>query len=1020
MDATSATNNIIPQNTENVNTEKPTRHEVIQKNREIARENIKNISTWKDKKSGLGYQLDTMERNIRDIIPNQEEAKQINQTYFDPVHNVVANEQRFINKYNNQIKELKLNKYESEAVQLLGEQKYNPDFDAKEAQDTLDRVNKNINNGKVDLNKVNNAIETFRSIYDELFELENQALRENGYKEKPYRKGYFPHFVDYAPQTMTEKVLDKLGFKIDKRSLPTDIAGITETFVPGKTWNKSALERKTNKTDYNALKGFDTYIQQAADNIFLTDSIQRLRGLENEIRYQYSDKGIQERVDKILNDDVLDSEEKQLAIDNIFEQVNNPLPNLVTELRRYTNALANKKSEADRSWENKIGRPVYSTINAIENRFGANAVGLNIGSAITNFIPITQAYSQVSTKNMGRAFLDTMKSYINSDGFVDQSDFLTNRLNKADKLYKTNLEKASDKASFLFNAIDDVTSNIVVRGKYLQNLESGMIESEAMRNANQFAASVMADRSKGSLPTIFEEKNPITKGLIQFQLEVNNQYKYMFKDLPKDLKDKGLGAITAAFLKMFVAAWLYNEASEKITGRRPAFDPIDIIKSGYKTFTDENMKTYDKLTTVGKDVAEELPFVGGFVGGGRIPISGALPDVGNLIKSGTGLATGEMDSKKALSNIGKEMSKPLYYLLPPLGGGQIKKSVEGLSTVSKGGSYGVDKDGNKTLQFPVEDANAGDYVKAGLFGKYALPLAKEYSERGYKSLTAKQTETYENSKLPYKQYLEYLNSGLKKNEEKIDYLNNQDWSTEQKWGIYKNDILSSSERKDGSSQVTDAEYITSHGVSKKDYMNLYNKAQKDNVDMPTEKEYKEMKEANLTLKTYIDYKSKCQQERKNLIQKGELKEEGQLKDKDQMRLLISSDYSEKEKSAIYQNYINSKDSLYDIMKNTNINVNEYLKYKMQEFESDKEDDGTTKGKTVSGSKKDKVVDYINNMNISYNQKLLLTGTQYKLTNNERQELAQYINGLNISKSDKLDIYEKLKGFTVYKNGRVTY
>ena len=42
---------------------------------------------------------------------------------------------------------------------------------------------------------------------------------------------------------------------------------------------------------------------------------------------------------------------------------------------------------------------------------------------------------------------------------------------------------------------------------------------------------------------------------------------------------------------------------------------------------------------------------------------------------------------------------------------------------------------------------------------------------------------------------------------------------------------------------------------------------------------------------------------------------------------------------------------------------EYLKYKQQEFESDKDDDGTLAGKIVSKSKQKKVVEYLNSMNI---------------------------------------------------------
>ena len=972
------------------------RKAVIQKNRELARERIENIGKWKDKSNGLKYQRETMERNMFDIIPNKKEAQKMIDTYFEPIHESEANKQRFINKYNDKIKELNLNKYESEAVQLLGEEKYNPDFNKDNVSEVLDRVTKNINDGKVDKTKVEKAIETFRGIYDELFDLENQALKENGYPEKPYRKGYFPHFVDAEPISNVEKFLDKFGFKVDRRPLPTDIAGITEQFVPGKTWNRSALRRKTDTTTYNALKGFDTYISQAADNIFHTDNIQKLRALENEIRYQYSDEGIKARIDEVYNNDVLTQDEQQAAIEKIFEQVENPMPNLVTELRRYTNGLANKKSEADRSAEQRYGRQLYSTVNAIENRFGANAVGLNIGSALTNFIPITQAYSQVSTKNMGRAVVDTIKSYIDSDGFVDSSTFLTNRLNQSEKLYKTSLEKISDKTSFLFNAIDDVTSNIVVRGKYLENLDSGMSVQEAMKNADRFGANVMADRSKGAMPTLFNEKSPITKAFTQFQLEVNNQYSYMFKDLPRDMKDKGVASLALAFFKMFIAAFLYNKASEEITGRKPAFSPIDIAIDAYKTFSDENTATADKIINVGKDIAEELPFVGGYLGGGRIPVSGALPDAENTFKAATGLVTGEMDSNKALSTLGKELSKPAYYLVPPFAGGQLKKTTEGVSTVSKGGSYSVDSKGNETLQFPVENANAGDYVKAGLFGKYALDNAKEYANRGYKSLNAKQTQIYKEAKIPYKELLDYIDQGLTSKEDKISYIDEQDLNENQKWGIYKYDIISNTERKDGGSQLSDAEYMINNGMTKNQYINMYNTAQKYNIDIPTEEEYNSLKQKGISINHYMDYKVK-EKQYKN--------ENGVLKDKDKIQILINSNYSNKEIKAIYEDQIkNTNDAKYNIMDKAGVDIKEYLKYKQQDFDSNKS----------------KVYNYVNNMKINYNQKLLLLGMQYSLTSDEKTKLANYVNTMNISKQDKLDIYSKIKGFKVYDNGRVTW
>lgn len=148
------------------------------------------------------------------------------------------------------------------------------------------------------------------------------------------------------------------------------------------------------------------------------------------------------------------------------------------------------------------------------------------------------------------------------------------------------------------------------------------------------------------------------------------------------------------------------------------------------------------------------------------------------------------------------------------------------------------------------------------------------------------------------------------------------------------------------------------------------------------------------------------------------------KDKDKNQILVDSNYTDKTKAIIYRNTTGKEDELYNNLlskDNINININEYLKYKLQEFESDRKDDGTTSGEAISGSKKKKVYSYVNNMNITKEQRLILLGMQYKLSNTERTELANLINKLpNTSKEEKMKLYEKMQGFTVYKNGTIKW
>ena len=553
--------------------------------REFAESFLENSDSWNDKKMGLSYKVNTMKRNFYDVM-GKTDGERMYTNFIEPIFKHNSQMQKDIQSYNSKIEKLKLNEKESIAVQMFGEYKYNP-----ETLVTGPQIDEFIETNKLDYKKISEAVEVFRGIYDEVFPRINSVLKEQGYKEIEYRKGYFPHFTVESPNSTIGKFLEKMGWKFKDNSIPTDIAGITEMFKPGKVWTSFSQRRKGKFTDYNALQGFDNYIRGAMETIYFTEDIQKLRALENEIRYQHSDSGVQAQIDEIHSDNSLTFEEKQEKIDKIYAKYITPMNNLVTELRDYTNGIANKKSGLDRTMESLTNRKVYSVMQNISNRLSANMVGLNFGSAITNFIPITQATSQVKTKYLLKGLKEAVKNQYTSDGFETKSIFLTSRLNAADRLYKTKLEKLSDKANFMFEGIDSITSNAIVRGKYYENISKGMSEYNAMRNADEFARDLIAGRTKGEMPTAFNSKNPLIRMFTAFQLEVNNQYGYMFKDLPRDLKDEGLNKLIGGFIKMFIGAWLYNQLTEKVVGRKSAFSPADTIEEIYSTATNKNLDT---------------------------------------------------------------------------------------------------------------------------------------------------------------------------------------------------------------------------------------------------------------------------------------------------------------------------------------------------------------------------------------------------------------------------------------------
>lgn len=738
-----------------------------------AAQDIAKSDAWKDKPGGLFYSTETMERNMRDIVPDRTEARALTEKYFTPVHANEAKATRWKNEQRARIAALNLTQAESEYLQVYGELQGAEAAAAmgnKRSEAELELLSRTAEEmrkkygSRLDMDKINRGLELFRKEYDAIFEQMNEAYMRNGYAPVEYRSGYFPHFTDSQPDGLLNRIAEKLGWNTRKDELPTDIAGLTYTFRPGRKYNPNAKQRTGFETTYDALKGFDRYIETAADVIFHTEDIQRLRALEDAVRFKNSEKGIKQEVQDIRADESLTEEQRESRVAELYSKGKSHLSHFVQELNEYTNKLAGKKSIHDRGVEADAGRGIYQMMSNLENRVAANMVAVNPGSWLTNFIPITQASAECSTGSLVRAARETAKAYYKDDGFADTSVFLTNRRGSS-PLSMTKLQKLSETLTKPMAYIDDFTSNVVTRAKYYDNIKAGMDASSAMQEADRYAASLMADRSKGALPTVFERKNPLTRLLTMYQVEVNNQLRHLFKDLPDDLKEKGMAALVAGLMKYTIGAYLFNDLYEKLVGRRPALDFLGIANeaigdyTGYQLpntvdaaqqlissegvdFTTQRRGAVQATASLTENVAQELPFVGGVLGGGRVPISSALPDMGNLVSNAVGLASGEKDAGRALQGIGKELAKPAFYILPPLGGGQLKKAFEGITTVANGGQFGYDSQGRETMKFPVENPTLGTYAQAALFGPYSLPMAQDYVDSGFRAKSAKYTEAY--------------------------------------------------------------------------------------------------------------------------------------------------------------------------------------------------------------------------------------------------------------------------------------
>ncbi|MBQ5897851.1 MAG: hypothetical protein IIW81_05240 [Oscillospiraceae bacterium] len=715
-----------------------------------------------DKKIGAAYSRETAERNVKDIAGKS--AGKIIEEYFTPVHENEAMKTRWIKDLNQRVADLELgrmNRWERAYAQMIGE---NAAYIAegrmtKHDQNEHDVLNERISalldkhGKKIDKAKCEKAAAGLMGIYEDILEEWNDERIRRGQEPVGKIQNYFPHFTETRPENTIQKIFSFFGFDIGNSKLPTDIAGRTADRKPQSKYNPHAQRRTTDVTDYDIFKGFDGYVRAVGDNIFHTEDIQKLRTLSDTIRTKYSSAEIEKRIEEIRNRDDLSEADKETLIADTFKSEPGAyhLSNFVVWLDEYTNILAGKKSRGDREAEYQMGREIYDITKALEGRIASNMIGYNLSTPVMNFVPMFQAVADVPPQDILSSFVQTGLAAAKGDSFIsDNSDFLTNRFG-VDSVYKKNyglftsenvkdaFAKISDGGGLLMEFVDRIVSESLVRARYEQNIKKGMDKVSAFSEADGWAAGLIADRSTGALPTVFNIKNPVAKSLTMFQVEANNQYSYIFKDAGKyKWKTEGAFNTITGQIAFWIAMRICNGLAEEFLGRDNVVpDPIGLTYDAIKKIV-EGEPVGNVLLDTGIAAVEQLPFVGGLLGGGRIPLSTALPDLEQSVK----LFNPEISGDKKKQILVDELTKPLSYFFLPSGAGQIWKTGKGVKQLIEGGAFGMENDGSVFMKFPQE-YDPESVIKTLLFGQYASDRGQEYIDSNFRSLSAKDTANME-------------------------------------------------------------------------------------------------------------------------------------------------------------------------------------------------------------------------------------------------------------------------------------
>lgn len=893
------------------------------------------VSGWKDKNTGFAAKINTLRRNLFDVVrnkdgtPNWERAAAIDEWLNGNYNHNEALLKKEASELFEKYRKLNINKEESAYIQMLGEflQGTNDKIKTNVSAAMLEAFRKEYGD-KINEEKCRKVVDMARQDYDTLFERVNEVLRANGMTELPYVKGYFPHMQEIQ-QNWIQKILNIKS--VEHQEKPTEVAGISGAFKPNKKSQGYSKERKGPETEFNFLKGYQQYVAGVLDWIHHIPDIQRRRALENFIRITHAqdNETIMRRVKEIQESDEFDANEEQEELNKLFEGKTNPLGNFVTDLMIGTNSLAGKKTSGDRLVEDFLNPDVNQVINQISSRVSANLVAGSFSAGLSNIAAIPLSWGGVSPistlAEIGHAFKNTFDRW--DDGLVAKSDFLTNRLRNPEKLYKETWDHIGEAVSWWGSWTDNFVTQVIWRSRYRENMKSGMTETQAIKDADIFAESVLAGRSRGNMPTLFESRNFIAKAFTTCQLEVNNQYGYLLKDMPRDQQVRAKNKLVAGFMKVFIGSHMINQLFfMPVTGRRVAFDPITIISQLLMGLIDDEEENDKAILRFAEDVLQEIPLVGGLMGGGRVPVSSALPydDIQSLLtEMPQDMVNGDW------KNVGKEWLNPLYYLGLPMAGGQIKKTNEAISLYKDGfkmqwrdepGSYTDDG----RLKYTVS-SNPASVLQKLLFGKWAGQNAQQYIEEGRSPLSQKQTQ-------------EFFDLGV---------------SIEEYWEI-----------QDGLKELN-----------------------------------RESESGRASINEVGDYI-------------------GELDLTTQQKNILINNYAQRKEPIDMTDYDN-----YDSFEEFDYATQKPGKYAVSQAVGGYEQYKSFKNTFDSFGSKEKLVKYINKMQIPYGAKIILFVDKYKTKENREKygaDIVEYLNGRkDISREQMIQILEEL-GFKVSKDGKVSY
>ena len=443
--------------------------------------------------------------------------------------------------------------------------------------------------------------------------------------------------------------------------------------------------------------------------------------------------------------------------------------NLVGWITNYTNILAGKQYGGDRGAEYNGGRKLVKALSNTVRRYGTAKVVGNLSSVLSQVSQVPMIMAETSAKSQIMALRDIMsqitkENRVQMRGWGNQVDLLTGKKG-VQYINEGVLEKVTGTMVKPMELMDRFVSLYAARAAYYDAL-SGKVrgiaandQEAATRYANDFSRRIMASRAKGSKPAAFHSKGFFSTMLNMFQVEQLNTVRHMLHEMPREMRrdireygvKKGVARYASRMLVYMLAAFLLNRGLDELYGQTPI--PFDIpgyilqfIAAGYGVTANDLLTGQGELKDEFQwgDAGEELLYeLGGDVplANNALSILGIgdqkmpLPDVSTIVDVFQSVWKAMTDEGVSGWVAAEAAAKALAEFIP--GGSQIKKTVGGISALSRGGTYTDDG----RLKWAV-DNDPWSVIQNILFGTSSTDEAQRYYARGYGAVSENLTEVY--------------------------------------------------------------------------------------------------------------------------------------------------------------------------------------------------------------------------------------------------------------------------------------